>query len=49
MIHPTEMGSGSMFQGDRYRHLNNITVITPTILEAVMFVLLIKGIYEVRC
>jgi hypothetical protein len=36
------------FQDDRYRHLNNIIVITSKILEAVMLVLLIKRIYEVR-
>jgi hypothetical protein len=38
----------TMFHDDRFRYLNNITVITATIWEAVMLVLLIEGIYEVR-
>jgi hypothetical protein len=32
---------------DRFRNFSNITVITATIWEAVMLVLLIEGIYEV--
>lgn len=36
------------FHDDRLRHLSNITVITATIWEAVMFVLLIERNYNVR-
>jgi hypothetical protein len=36
------------FHDDRFRHLSNITVITATIREAVMLVLLIERIHEVR-
>jgi hypothetical protein len=34
-------------QEDQYRHLNNITIITVTIWEAVNLVLLVEVIYEV--
>jgi hypothetical protein len=34
------------FHDDRFSDLINITVITATILEAVLLVLLIEGIYE---
>jgi hypothetical protein len=37
------------FHDDRFKHLSIITAITATILEAVMLVLLIGGIYEVSC
>jgi hypothetical protein len=37
------------FHEDWFRHLSNITVITSKIWEAVMSVLLIEEIYEVRC
>jgi hypothetical protein len=36
------------FHHDRFRHLSNIRVITATIWEAVMLVLLIGEIYELR-
>jgi hypothetical protein len=32
---------------DRFRHLTNVTVISATILESVILVLLVEGIYEV--
>jgi hypothetical protein len=35
------------FHDDRFRHLSNITVITVTIRDTVMLVLLIEGIYDV--
>jgi hypothetical protein len=37
----------SKFHDDQFRHLSNVTVITATIWEAVMLVLLIKGTYGV--
>jgi hypothetical protein len=36
------------FQDDQFRHLSNITVITATVREAVILVLLIEGNYDVR-
>jgi hypothetical protein len=36
------------FHDEGFRHLKNITVITATIWEAVMLVLLIEGIYAVE-
>jgi hypothetical protein len=44
-----EIGSDSTkLHHDRFRLLSNITVITATNWEAVVLVLLIEGIYEVR-
>jgi hypothetical protein len=53
-MYAVEMDSSSMthictkFHDDRFRHLSNTTVITATIGEAIILVLLIEGIYEVR-
>jgi hypothetical protein len=36
------------FHDVRFRYLSNITIITTIISEAVMFILLVEGIYELR-
>jgi hypothetical protein len=49
MKYAVEIRSGGMtytkFRDNWFKHLSNFTVITATILEAVMLVLLIEGIY----
>jgi hypothetical protein len=46
-LHDTRLHT--KFHDNQFKHLSHITIITRTIWESVMLVLLIEGIYEVCC